>query len=472
MEVPEEGMAQEAKPPPGIDPDAAFSVRVQFGQYIAKLDDGSRVHVPRKREEWVVDHRKCTLESLEKDLAARIKWGSCQRVIVSGYDASTGEDTELVDDMDLARKFFARRNERRLFLRVDVEDKPGVLVNSCVSEDNEVVSGEVVAARQGDAQDSKSQHVIDWDGLEIASIAQKQVPQHVIDWNILETDPTLEEQIGSPLPVMEDDGMCAFGGLKAEDERDEEARVKPEKARVETKSQRVGAAPPPTQDENAEVVINDVVPSEAEIFYDSEDPPMEVGSTYTTMVEFRSAVRQHAIKGQFKLGTEKSDKERFRGYCTAEGCPWAIVARLMHDGKSVTVNKFAHTCASTGRVNTKMASYHWVADKAIPLLKKDPSMGAKKLKEELESKHNVTIGYSTVWAGRRKAANKILGKKKESFANSVNFKAEIELKIPGNVVEIDVHEDDDDGQGSSKQMATPPRPAKATRTIALKKRKK
>ncbi len=46
---------------------------------------------------------------------------------------------------------------------------------------------------------------------------------------------------------------------------------------------------------------------------------------------------QHAIKGQFEMGTKSSDKERFRGFCKAEGCPWAIVASLMPDGKSIVV---------------------------------------------------------------------------------------------------------------------------------------
>ena len=66
--------------------------------------------------------------------------------------------------------------------------------------------------------------------------------------------------------------------------------------------------------------------------YDRENPPIKVGSTYASMSEFRGAVRQHAIKEQFELGTEKSCTERFRGYCKANGCPWAIVARLLHDG--------------------------------------------------------------------------------------------------------------------------------------------
>ena len=48
-----------------------------------------------------------------------------------------------------------------------------------------------------------------------------------------------------------------------------------------------------------------------------------------------------------------------------------------------------------------MATYHWVAEKAIPFLKKDANIGAKKLQKELEDKYQVSIGYSTVWLGSR-----------------------------------------------------------------------
>ena len=109
----------------------------------------------------------------------------------------------------------------------------------------------------------------------------------------------------------------------------------------------------------------------------------------------------------------------------------------------VTVNRFAHTCASTGRIKTKMASYHWVAEKAIPFVKKDPDIGATKLKSDLETTYNIIIGYSTVWAGLQKAKEQVFGKWEESFGNLVNFKAEVELKMPGSVVEIDVQEDNE-----------------------------
>jgi len=75
----------------------------------------------------------------------------------------------------------------------------------------------------------------------------------------------------------------------------------------------------------------------------------------------------------------------------------------------VTLNKEEHFCPSTGRVRTKMALYHWVAEKVIPFLKKDPNMGSKELQEELEDKYQVKIGYSIVHLGRDVAREQIFG---------------------------------------------------------------
>ncbi|EAY85956.1 hypothetical protein OsI_07320 [Oryza sativa Indica Group] len=237
------GLAAPSQLPTGIDPDDAFSVCVQFGAYTAKLDNGSCVDVARKCEEWIVDYKQCTLESLEKDFAARVKWGSCQSLVVSGYDTCSGEETKLMDNMDLAHALYVRKNEKKLFLFVDIEDKPSPLVvnSSCVSEDNDVVMDSVAATRQGDGQDSSCQQSIDCGSVEIASIAPQQEPQHVIDWETLEIAPILEQQIGSSMPVMEEDEMYAFLGLMTEDERVEQARVEAEKVRVEAEKGKVEA---------------------------------------------------------------------------------------------------------------------------------------------------------------------------------------------------------------------------------------
>ena len=76
----------------------------------------------------------------------------------------------------------------------------------------------------------------------------------------------------------------------------------------------------------------------------------------------------------------------------------------------VQINKGIHNCASRARVLGKMASKAWVAERAIPLLKKKPSMGPKAVQEELQDKYKIEITYQTVVYGRQRVANKLFRK--------------------------------------------------------------
>lgn len=84
-----------------------------------------------------------------------------------------------------------------------------------------------------------------------------------------------------------------------------------------------------------------------------------------------------------------------------------------------------------------MASRAWVAERVVPSLKKKPSIGAKELQQELQDKYKITIPYMTVWYGRQRAAQKLFGMWDDSFDWLYRFKAEVELRSPGSVVEID-----------------------------------
>jgi hypothetical protein len=154
-----------------------------------------------------------------------------------------------------------------------------------------------------------------------------------IDWDSLEILPFTEDQIGSARPIMDEDAMYEFLGLREEDERAEKEKLAAEKE---------NEVPDDIDLEGAALLVDDVIPGEDAIDYDRDDPPMHVGAIYKSMREFRAAVKHHAIKKQFEVGTERSNKKRFRGYCKAHGCPWAIVARLMADGKQVRVLFFAN----------------------------------------------------------------------------------------------------------------------------------
>ena len=83
--------------------------------------------------------------------------------------------------------------------------------------------------------------------------------------------------------------------------------------------------------EAAAIPVDDNEATEPLFFYDRDNPDMSVGTLYSSMPEFRLAVKQHAIVKEFELGTKKSDPERFRGFCKSKGCKWIIRARTQRD---------------------------------------------------------------------------------------------------------------------------------------------
>ena len=109
----------------------------------------------------------------------------------------------------------------------------------------------------------------------------------------------------------------------------------------------------------------------------------------------------------------------------------------------IQIHKDTHNCASRSRVIGKMASIAWVAERAIPLLKRKPNMGAAAVKEELEEKYKIQIAYQTVWYGTQRAADKLFGKWSDSYDWLYRFKAEVELRSPGSIVEIQTETVDD-----------------------------
>jgi hypothetical protein len=93
-------------------------------------------------------------------------------------------------------------------------------------------------------------------------------------------------------------------------------------------------------------------------------------------------------------------------------------------------------CASSSRKKTSMASQSWVAERAEIIMKNDPDMSAIDLQKKLQSDYNVKVPYHTVYKGRQRAIVDLYGSWEESFRLLYNFKAEIELRSPGSVVEI------------------------------------
>jgi hypothetical protein len=95
-----------------------------------------------------------------------------------------------------------------------------------------------------------------------------------------------------------------------------------------------------------------------------------------------------------------------------------------------------------------MASQAWVEERAIPLLRQQPSMGVKAVQQALQNKYKIKINYQTVVYGRQRESDKLFGKWEDSFDWLYRFKVEVEMRSPGSIVEIDT----ETGEGGTKHF--------------------
>src|SRR6266542_1736460 len=85
-----------------------------------------------------------------------------------------------------------------------------------------------------------------------------------------------------------------------------------------------------------------------------------------------------------------------------------------------------------------MATQDWFADRIGDWIKRNPKKGAKDANEKVESEYGVKLKYSKAWSGMKLALEQIHGKYEDRFQYLFNWKAEIELRSPGSIVEINL----------------------------------
>ncbi|RLM73253.1 uncharacterized protein C2845_PM15G05540 [Panicum miliaceum] len=201
--------------------------------------------------------------------------------------------------------------------------------------------------------------------LSLESVPCEQPGFELIDWDTLEIQESHDEE--GRIETIGQDEMYAILGLRDEDERPKNAA---EAAAKEVASQAAAAQAAEAQGgtipldiEVAAISVDGLISEECHISYDKDKPQMKLGLCYPDMEEFRLAVRQYPINEEFELGTEATDRKRFRGYCKGEGCPWRIVSNRQSDERTIMITLLVdtHDCISTSRIKTTTASKSWVA---------------------------------------------------------------------------------------------------------------
>lgn len=147
-----------------------------------------------------------------------------------------------------------------------------------------------------------------------------------VDWDALQIGETVDEE--GRLEVATDDQLYDVLGLRAEDERAAKGRRGvPTIPHVD-----IG-------DDGAAIIVDDSIPNEREITYDSDNPEFKLGALFPSMEKFRLAVRQYAMNEEFELHVAKTTKTRYDGYCKGDaGCTWHVHGKPeINGGKTIIV---------------------------------------------------------------------------------------------------------------------------------------
>lgn len=73
---------------------------------------------------------------------------------------------------------------------------------------------------------------------------------------------------------------------------------------------------------------------------------LHIGAIFDTKAALVHVCRTHAVQNNFKYGTTKSDKTRYRIHCKQAECPWSLYASTLETTQRFCIKKFhsVHTC--------------------------------------------------------------------------------------------------------------------------------
>jgi hypothetical protein len=279
----------------------------------------------QEHELWVDGSSGYSLDKFIEDMAGKIIWGSSSQALsVWVLDTETGSEWKLRRNEHFEQMMRDRWEQKVAFLTVEVVDKDGY--NGVCSSAGSKADGEssgrcrsgVTNNNAGSAQD---QGQGEGEGMGGTYTSPESVePEIVVDWSTLTIIGEPEEDSEATVIADEDQVFEAMGFKELD-------------ANPYTTELPISDIPPHIVDEMncAGNPVDDNDPIEPMVDWDRDNPDMSVGTIYPCMVDFRLAVRQHAIVKEFELATEKTDTKRFRGHCKANGCTWTIRARTQAD---------------------------------------------------------------------------------------------------------------------------------------------
>uniref|UniRef100_A0A0A9GRG2 SWIM-type domain-containing protein n=1 Tax=Arundo donax TaxID=35708 RepID=A0A0A9GRG2_ARUDO len=391
----------------GNKSETSFKISLRIPGYTAYLDDGSTNNLEASNHVLEVTIGGYSMCKLLTDVASKTKWGTCQEPTFWYWDIEKRGLQCVITDDDLNSVFQKFGRMKLVTFVVEFPIKPTYKSSMTMEQKMEklpVRRNPNVAPKPINSEDNESEE--DEENVDPAWMDDEDI-------------------------FMDDHEVFVSLGLRAEDEA----------ARINLEKDGAGLI-----DDNAQIPVDDYAENEPLFAIDKENPKIKKGETFPTMEDFRMALRQYAILNEFEVHKVKTDIKRYRAECKANGCPWRIVANRLVGQPTIEITMIPneHECMGSGKLESKMASQKWVAERVLAWLKKKSALGVADLQDKLLEKYGVEVGYGTVWAGRQRAMDIIYGAWEDSFATLFNFRAELLQRSPGTIFEIATKKNEDD----------------------------
>jgi hypothetical protein len=295
-----------------MDPNSSYRLAVRVGAYVKFTDDGVREYCEACNIPKVLDRDNTNWNDLLVDISSEINLGSKHCLRVTYWDNLSRNYEEITSDQKLLSAIDMYWDIRRLSVQVCVmrKDDSGTLDDigrqqnmPCVLQGSNNAPGDLIITQPPPEIDSSL------------------VEPLILNFN--------------EMPWVDDD--VEYVGLDDEDPVADSDSDCEEHGDVECLED--------------DLVVEDGWDREAIVHTtDLEDPKIEVGITFGDGNNFKKAIRQYAIKGEYEIAAPYSEATRYRGYCKAERCKWRIHASQLQDGRTwkvlifSTTTNFFHKC--------------------------------------------------------------------------------------------------------------------------------
>jgi hypothetical protein len=165
-------------------------------------------------------------------------------------------------------------------------------------------------------------------------------------------------------------------------------------------------------------------------------PIMDVGTVFTDVKQFRSALKNLIICEGREVMRPKNDPVQVSAKCKTVDCPWYIYASRLPDGRSFKIKKYVkdHTCGKSHTV--KQMDAKWIGTEYEHFFRSEKDWRVKSLRDTVLRDTQVGISLTKAYRAKRYAVQKIGGDYHEQYRRIQDYAHTVLSANPGSCIVI------------------------------------